>query len=251
MDKNDDENLQKEFQLERVIFFSDAVFAIIITIMILDVKLPEADQYFSEIRAKNTLLHVMPKVLGYGVSFAIVGRFWMKHLRIFSILKSYNSQLIVINLLFLFSVSLYPFGLSFFFNGANFMNYIWGIYTYAIISYLTVFTQTMLMGYLIKNKEELCTKLVEIKDIFRWKLTKFDYFELPLSMILMAGTIYFDCNVRTCLWIVFSPIVLYEVVKARLVKKLYPGYKDDKVTLLSLFTQKKRALVRPVKNDVR
>ena len=152
MDKNDDHNLQKEFQLERVIFFSDAVFAIVITIMILDVKLPEVEQYLSESRAKGALLHILPKLIGYGVSFAAVGSFWMKHLRIFSILKNYNSELLIINLLFLFSVSLYPFALSFFFNSTQFMNYTWGVYTYATISYLTMFTQTMLMGYLIKNK---------------------------------------------------------------------------------------------------
>jgi uncharacterized membrane protein len=249
--KNDDQQLQKEFQLERIIFFSDAVFAIIITIMILDVKLPEVKQYFSETGAKDALLRIMPKLVGYGVSFAVVGRFWMKHLRIFSVLKHYNSQLIVINLLFLFSISLYPFGLSFFFNSANFINYKWGIYTYAIISYLAVFTQTMLMGYLIKNKEELCTHTAQIKDIFRWKLKRVDYFQLPLGIVLMAITIYFELDMRTSLWIIFSPVVLYEAVKNRLVNRLYPDHADDKVTLLSLFRQRKRILTLPLKKDVK
>jgi uncharacterized membrane protein len=42
MNHTDENEIKKEFQLERLIFFIDAVFAIIITIMILDVKLPEA-----------------------------------------------------------------------------------------------------------------------------------------------------------------------------------------------------------------
>ena len=41
MNVSDENEIKKEFQLERLIFFSDAVFAIIITIMVLDIHLPE------------------------------------------------------------------------------------------------------------------------------------------------------------------------------------------------------------------
>ena len=239
MNTNDENEIKKEFQLERLIFFSDAVFAIIITIMILDVKLPEVAQYTSETDAKNAFLHLIPKLAGYCVSFYAVGRLWMQHLRIFSFLKDYNSQLLVINLLFLFSVSLYPFALSFLFNSGKITQYSWGIYTYATITLATVFTQTMLMGYLIKNKELLCSNTEEIEIMLRWKIARFDYFVLPVFVILVAATAYFNLPLKMGLYVVFGPIVLYNVVFKILKRIYFRKYKNDTVTFLSLFTRSK------------
>ncbi|MDF2432774.1 MAG: potassium channel family protein [Mucilaginibacter sp.] len=235
MRATEENEIKKEFQLERLIFFSDAVFAIIITIMILDVKLPEVERYSSESEALNTFLHLMPKLTGYAVSFYSVGRLWIKHLRIFSFLKDYNLQLISINLIFLFSVSLYPFALSFLFNSAHIMQYKWGIYTYIVITYLSGFTQTMLLGYLIKNKEELCVKTNEMEIVLRWKVKRFEYFVLPVIIILMACTIYFKFDLRTSLYVVLGPIFVFNVTKNIIMKIYYRHYKDDKVTFLSLF----------------
>src|SRR5579864_7926388 len=111
MNHHNESEIKKEFQLERLIFFSDAVFAIIITIMILDVKLPEALIHPSEQESKEAFLHILPKVFGYALSFFVIGSFWMRHLRIFSFLKDYNTQLLALNLFFLFCVSLFPFAL--------------------------------------------------------------------------------------------------------------------------------------------
>src|ERR1700753_3424990 len=148
MNVSDENEIKKEFQLERLIFFSDAVFAIIITIMILDVKLPEILTFSSEDEAKTAFLHILPKLLGYTISFFVIGSFWMRHLKVFSFLKDYNRQLIILNLLFLFSVSLFPFALSFTINGSHIMEYSWGFYTYIGIIYLMFFTQNVLIHYL-------------------------------------------------------------------------------------------------------
>jgi uncharacterized membrane protein len=235
MNNSDESEIKKEFQLERVIFFSDAVFAIIITIMILDVKLPEVERYSSELAAKSAFMHIMPKLVGYGVSFFAVGNLWMKHLRTFSFLKDYNLQLITINLLFLFSVSLFPFALSFFFNSAQLMQYKWGIYTYVSIYFFTVFTQTMLVGYLIKNKKELCMNTAGIETVLRWRIKKLDYFTVPVIAVLMAVTIYLKLNTQTSIYVVCGPMVVYALVKNVMKRKYYPDSKKDKVTLLSLF----------------
>jgi len=239
MNINDENEIKKEFQLERVVFFSDAVFAIIITIMILDVKLPEVVRYASELEAKKAFLHIIPKLTGYVISFYAVGRLWVKHLRIFSFLKDYNLQLITINLLFLFSVSLYPFALSFFFNSGQIMQYSWGIYTYASITFLTIFTQAMLTGYLVKNKEMLCLNTARIENALTWKITRFDYFILPVFALLLAATVYLNLNLKLSLYIVFVPLGLYSFVTKILKRIYYPAYRDDRVTLLSLFGRSK------------
>ncbi len=216
----------------------------------MDVKLPEVERYKSATAAKDAFLHILPKLTGYAVSFYAVGAFWMKHLRIFSFLKDYSLQLITINLLFLFSVSLFPFALSFFFNSAQVMQYTWGVFTYVSIYQLTNFTQTMLIGYLIKNKEELCYRTGEIEHILHWKVKKLDYFAAPVVALLIACTIYFDLDARTSYYIVFAPIIVYNVVTQKLKKYYYPHHKEERVTFLSLFGRIKSAQPAVHKNSV-
>jgi uncharacterized membrane protein len=87
MNTNDENEIKKEFQLERIIFFSDAVFAIIITIMVLDIRLPEGLRHANAAIVKHAFIQLLPKVFAYGVSFFLVSKFWRSHLKMFSLLK--------------------------------------------------------------------------------------------------------------------------------------------------------------------
>jgi uncharacterized membrane protein len=242
MNISDENEIKKEFQLERLIFFSDAVFAIIITIMILDVRLPEALVHPTEDESKSALLQVLPKVLLYAVSFNVIGGFWMRHLKIFSFLKDYNAQLLVINLLFLFSVSLFPFALSFFFTSSNITQYTWGIYTYIGIIYFVYFTQTLLIHYLIRNKEVLCVKTDQIENALMWKVRRLSYFLIPVYVIIITGASYFQIDK----YFVFGVLLFYGIVIRILKKRWYPDYKNERVTLFSFFKK-----ARVIKSTVR
>ena len=112
MDKNDELEIKKEFQLERIILFSDAVFAIIITIMVLDIRLPEGLRHANAIDVKQAFIRLIPKMLAYCLSFFLVARFWLGHLKMFSLLMYYDGRLLAYNLLYLFSISLFPFAVS-------------------------------------------------------------------------------------------------------------------------------------------
>src|ERR1700744_717748 len=242
MNHTDENEIKKEFQLERLIFFSDAVFAIIITIMILDVKLPEALIHPTEDESKKSLLEILPKVFVYAISFNVIGSFWMRHLRIFSFLKDYNSQLVVLNLIFLFSVSLFPFALSFIFTSSYIMQYTWGIYTYVGIVYFAFFTQTLLIHYLIRNKEILCFKTDEIESALQWKIRRLSYLAIPAYAVIILCANYFYVNK----YVVFALLILYGLVVRILKKKWYPDYKNDEITFIS-FLKKAKLLKQPVK----
>jgi uncharacterized membrane protein len=225
MNTHDENEIKKEFQLERVIFFSDAVFAIIITIMILDVRLPVVERYASEADAKHALIRIIPKLTGYLVSFFAVGRLWVRHLRIFSFLKDYNMRMVIINLIFLFTVSLFPFALSFFFNSGNITQYFWGTETYLVIYLSTVFTETLLAGYLIKHKEELCYNTSEIENTLHWKIKRLDYFLLPGMLGLMVAAAILKLDTSATFYTVMGPFFLFGAMKGRLKRKLYPKQK--------------------------
>jgi len=108
--------LKKEFQVERLILFSDAVFAIAITLLVIEIKIPEIP-HEGEVSDK-TLLHeiglLVPKFIGFIVSFLLIGLYWSIHHRMFGYVTNYSRKLIVLNLFFLFSIVLMPFSTGIF-----------------------------------------------------------------------------------------------------------------------------------------
>lgn len=84
--------------------FSDGVLAIIITIMVLELKIPVSDD--TSIAA---LLPVLPKFLSYILSFIYVGIYWNNHHHMLQCCKEVNGKVLWANLHLLFWLSLFPF----------------------------------------------------------------------------------------------------------------------------------------------
>ena len=95
--------------LERLIFFSDAVFAIAITLLTLEIRLPPVEGSLSDAQLLRTLLAIWPRYLGYIISFLVIGIFWIGHHRKFSYIRRYDRNLLLINLLLLMAVAFIPF----------------------------------------------------------------------------------------------------------------------------------------------
>jgi len=106
--------IKQEFQLERMIFFSDAVFAIAITLLIIELKVPEIFRPITEDKLLDSLDLLIPRFIGFIVSFFLIGLYWTIHHSIFGYVIKYNTRLLWINLLFLFGIVLMPFSTSFF-----------------------------------------------------------------------------------------------------------------------------------------
>jgi uncharacterized membrane protein len=72
--------IRKEFQLERMILFSDAVFAIVITLMAIEIKLPETEGSHSVDWTLSIFYLLAPTFLAYCLSFFFIGTSWYQHL---------------------------------------------------------------------------------------------------------------------------------------------------------------------------
>lgn len=93
---------------ERVVFFSDAVFAIVITLLVLELKVPHLTEH-NEPALQHALFELIPNVLGFVISFLIIGLMWVEHHRIFRYIDDYDGGLLWRNLLLLLCVSFVPF----------------------------------------------------------------------------------------------------------------------------------------------
>jgi uncharacterized membrane protein len=90
----------------RIEAFSDGVFAIAITLLILEIRVPPSAEYAGLARS---LAHLWPSFLAFLASFMTIGVMWVNHHRLFTLIKKYDDGLIVWNLLLLLGVTFVPF----------------------------------------------------------------------------------------------------------------------------------------------
>jgi uncharacterized membrane protein len=96
-------------ELDRIVFFSDAVFAIAITILVLDIRVPDG---LSPAELPAEVLGLWPKYLSYVVSFLVLAIYWQAHHRVFRPIRGYDGTLVWLNFLFLMAVAFLPFPTS-------------------------------------------------------------------------------------------------------------------------------------------
>jgi uncharacterized membrane protein len=99
---------KESFQLERLILFTDAVFAIAITLLIIEIKVPVLET-FTDHALLESLAETPFKFLGFLLSFGIIGHYWAVHHRIFGYVKKHTPALFWVNLVFLFFIVTLPF----------------------------------------------------------------------------------------------------------------------------------------------
>ena len=102
------EPLPRYFPLERVIAFSDGVFAVVITILVLGIEVPSNVALDAAAIAleREKFLH---QVLVYAVAFWLIAMYWTHHSLLYAGLQRVDRRLVVLNLLFLLPVTLLPF----------------------------------------------------------------------------------------------------------------------------------------------
>ncbi len=83
-------------EFNRIVAFSDGVFAIAITLLVLGLLIPEGQKDLTE-----TLLNQDADLLAYAISFAVIGRLWIAHHRFFATLERFDGVLMGLNLLYL------------------------------------------------------------------------------------------------------------------------------------------------------
>lgn len=106
---------RRAFQLERIILFSDAVFAIAITLLVIEIKVPALHgSAATEGALVQELVHLIPKFVGFLISFFLIGFYWTRHHVLCGYLGDYSTKLIWLNLLFLLSIVLMPFSTGIF-----------------------------------------------------------------------------------------------------------------------------------------
>lgn len=202
--------LKKEFQLERMILFSYAVFAIAITLLVIEIKIPEIHENVSDKALLKSLVHLIPKFIGFLISFMLIGIYWTVHHRMFGFVTNYTRKLLLLNLFFLCFVALMPFSTGFYSEYAGpelFRQQLKVPLTFYVLNFCCVGFINYLMWLYITNPKN---KVVEPAiDPLTAKLAKLRALVIPLIFLLMLPVAYFT-NV---LFAFYMPILIPVILK--------------------------------------
>ncbi len=128
-DKTKDHNLTAhetldERLLHRLLFFTDAVFAIVLTLMVLELKPPGVD---NPLTSPAALQAVFEHLFAFGMSFAVISIFWLAHLSTTRRMIHFDWPSAVANLAFLLPICLLPFATGWW-GSAIAAAFPWGVY---------------------------------------------------------------------------------------------------------------------------
>lgn len=97
---------ENQVEFSRIVSFSDGVFAIAITLLVLNLHIGHG---LSEGQIDNALWDQRDELIAFAISFAVIGRFWAVHHRFFSGVAAFDGRLMALNLFYLAWIVLIPF----------------------------------------------------------------------------------------------------------------------------------------------
>jgi uncharacterized membrane protein len=98
-----------ELRLTRIEAFSDGVFAIVVTLLVLELKVPALKDHASVSELAHQLVELLPKFLSWLISFIIVCKFWLNHHHVLAMARHADYAMVWLNSIFLMGQSFIPF----------------------------------------------------------------------------------------------------------------------------------------------
>jgi len=193
---------KKEFQIERIILFTDAVFAIAITLLVIEIKAPHIHQGASAIEIVSQLLDLFPLFIGFLISFFVIAIYWRSHHRLFSFIKDYDEKLIFLNFLFLFTIVLMPFSSAYYSENTG---YTLPFYFYCVNVAATGIVNFFMLNYIIKNHGRISDGFFNVKarKLARWRtlvVPGIFLFAMFLEWILPQGVKFYSRFMPILIW---------------------------------------------------
>lgn len=178
--------------------FSDGVMAIAITLLILEIKIPQLSAT-SSTRLGEELVKLWPEFGSYMISFLVIGLIWINHHQMFKLLKRTDHYFLVLNIFFLMAIAFLPFPtalLAEYLREGHDQQVATNVYTGSMLA-VAIFST--LVGYYAFHKERLMIPGVPVKlvksilnryllGIIIWGIAlgvSFVFYQLSLGMFVL------------------------------------------------------------------
>lgn len=172
--------------------FSDGVIAIIITIMVLELKVPHQAEF-------EALQELLPVFLSYVLSFIYVGIYWNNHHHMLHVVQKITGGTLWANMHLLFWLSLLPFSTAW--MGEN--NFAQGpVILYGINLFLCAIAYTILVAVLVKNHDKNSKLVRAIGKDFKGKVSLI-FYVIGIALASMQTWISYTCYILVALiWLI-------------------------------------------------
>lgn len=180
--------------LDRLLFFSDAIFAIAITILVLDLTVPVIAPGAVDTELPSALLSLGPKLLSYVISFLVIWGFWLEHQRAFVYIVRYDHGLASFSFLLLLFIVFIPFPTALL--GA------YGDHLVPVVFYAAVLTISSLiltiLWFYVSHNHRLLAKEVPAQFI---RASMWRYLSMPIVFIASIGVAFVSIAAAEAMWI--------------------------------------------------
>jgi len=177
--------------------FSDGVLAIVITIMVLELRPPEGTTF-------GDLFALWPQILAYAMSFAYIAIYWVNHHHLFQAVRTVTGRVLWANILLLFALSLVPFATAWMGEHSFEPNTI-AIYNAVLI--MPAFSYFLLVRALLASPGQSATLAETLGDNRKGQLSLLAYLTaLAVSLFVPVVAVAIDVFVAA-LWIVPDPSI--------------------------------------------
>jgi len=194
----------------RIEALCDGIFAIAMTLMILDLKTPENIPFnLAKDELPKVLLNLLPSVEAYAISFLILGIFWMRHQIQFKYIQYTDRTILSINIIFLLFIGFVPFSVGIMMRYPDlFLSFI--IYDLNLL----IIALIMLWQWFYISK----TKKILVEDVDDKMIRRFGLITLvPVTIFILSFLVSF-ISVRGALMLIYlDPLffAIYRSVKKR------------------------------------
>ena len=183
----------------RTISFSDAVIAIAITLLALDLTVPQVPESSAAAELPSALLELWPNLFSFVLSFWIIGSYWLAHRRISQVVGAYDGRMQLINLLFLMWIVLMPFSSALV---GEYEHQQLPVVIYAVHNILTSLTLTWLWQHAIRD-----SRLVEANfDPSLVRYSNFRSLVVQGVFLLSIGISFISVDAARLSWVLIWPL---------------------------------------------
>jgi uncharacterized membrane protein len=184
----------------RIIGFSDGVFAIAITLLVLTINVPS--NLTSSEDVSGFLWQALPQLVVYAAAFMVIGTFWLRHHRMLMLCRAVDGRMLVLNLVFLAFVSLLPFPTDLLGNVQTTTTVI----AFCAVAGAATLCEIGLWRHLHRHRELLVPDLSQerVASLAMWRLGALGVFIIPLLVSLFFP--------RIAVLLVLALLPLYEMV---------------------------------------
>ena len=173
---------QGELGLARIEAFSDGVFAIVVTLLVLELKVPELHDLNSVSELSQRLWEALPKFLSWLISFIIVCKFWLNHHYILRLARRADYGLAWMNSIFLMFQSFIPFPTALL--GEYAMNPL-AVSLFGVVMAINTLMFMALQRYILRNLMKAESAVAQDPDILKKSLIG------PISYLVGAAAAWF------------------------------------------------------------